>query len=195
MNCKRFEELAAGHALGVLGHEEAAQLQLLIGHDADARKEVATFIDAAAAIAAAALPRVVPSEELRARILAKVATTPQVRPRLVQAPTTEGYRFLLNTPAGWKDTGASGVRAKLLSRGPQPGYKVMLIALAPGAKLPDHDHVGTEELFMLSGHLQTEGQVMGPGDFLRADAGTHHHELVSPDGCVALLINGPVSAT
>jgi anti-sigma-K factor RskA len=110
MNCKRFEELAAGHALGALGHEEAAQLQLLIAHDADARKEVAAFIDAAAAIATAALPRVVPSEDLRARILAKVATTPQVRPAPVHAPTTEGYRFLLNSPEGWKDTGASGVR-------------------------------------------------------------------------------------
>jgi len=70
----------------------------------------------------------------------------------------------------------------------------MLMALAPGAKVPDHDHAGTEEIYMLSGHLHTEGQVMGPGDFLRAEAGTHHHEVVSPDGCLALLILGPALA-
>ena len=52
-----------------------------------------------------------------------------------------------------------------------------------------HDHSSSEELFILSGHLQTEGRLLGPGDFLHAEPGTHHHELVSPDGCVALIIN------
>jgi hypothetical protein len=33
--------------------------------------------------------------------------------------------------------------------------------------------------------------VMQPGDFLRAEAGTYHHEVFSPDGCTALLIVGP----
>jgi hypothetical protein len=47
---------------------------------------------------------------------------------------------------------------------------------------------------MLSGHLQTEGQLIGPGDFLRAEAGTHHYKATSPDGCIALLILGPAVA-
>ena len=33
--------------------------------------------------------------------------------------------------------------------------------------------------------------VFGWQDFLRADAGTHHREVISPDGCLALLILCP----
>jgi hypothetical protein len=56
---------------------------------------------------------------------------------------------------------------------------------------PLKKYAGTEELYLLAGHLHTEGQVMQPGDFLRAEAGTYHHEVFSPDGCTALLIVGP----
>ena len=191
MTCKQLEELAAGHALGALDRDEAAQLEMLMAHDADVRGEVSTFTDAAAAVASAAVPRVAPSEGLRARILAGVAATAQeAQPPPIPIAAAAGFRFVLNGPEGWVDTGIPGVRGKLLSRGPQRGYKVMLIAVAPGAKLPDHDHAGTEDLFMLSGHLHTQGHLMGPGDFLRSEAGTRH-ELISPDGCVALVVNGP----
>jgi anti-sigma factor ChrR (cupin superfamily) len=111
-----------------------------------------------------------------------------------ETPVPKGYSFLLNSPEGWVDTGVPGFRTKLLSSGPHPGYEVMLMQLVPGGKVPDHDHAGTEEIFMLSGHLHTEGHVMGPGDFLRADPGTHHHDVISPDGCVAILILGPALA-
>ena len=42
--------------------------------------------------------------------------------------------------------------------------------------------------------IDAEGQVLGPGDFVRAEAGTHHHEVISLDGCTALLILGPTLA-
>ena len=64
----------------------------------------------------------------------------------------------------------------------------LLADLAPGARFPTHDHAGSEQLYILSGHLHTEGRIMGPGDFLHAEAGTHHGELHSPDGCRALLV-------
>jgi anti-sigma factor ChrR (cupin superfamily) len=70
----------------------------------------------------------------------------------------------------------------------------MLTALAHGAKVPDHDHASSQEIYMLTGHLHTEDQVLGRGDFVRAEAGTHHHEVISPDGCKALLILGPTLA-
>ena len=194
MTRKTLEELAAGYALRALDRTEEAQLEALIAHDADVRQEVAAFIDAAADFAAASSPRVEPSIEQRARILASIAATPKLNRQTAETPVREGYSFLWNSPEGWVNTGVPGFRTKLLSSGPHPGYEVMLIELAPGAKVPDHDHSGTEEIYMLSGHLRTEGQVMGPGDFVHADAGTPHREVISPDGCVALLILCPALA-
>ena len=195
MTRKTLEELAVAYGLGMLDQTQASQLESLIAHDAEALQEVAAFIDTAAAFAAASSPRVEPSIEQRARILAGIAATPQLHRKTVETSAPNGYSFLLNSSEGWEDTHIPGFRTKLLSRGPHPGCEVMLIALAPGAKVPDHDHTGTEEIYMLSGHLHTEGHMMGPGDFLRAEAGTHHHEVVSPDGCMALLILGPALAT
>ena len=40
----------------------------------------------------------------------------------------------------------------------------------------------------------TEERMLGQGDFLRAEAGTHHRELSSPDGCTALLVVSPALA-
>ncbi len=75
------------------------------------------------------------------------------------------------------------------------GYQVVLAELAAGARFPEHDHSSSEELFIVSGHLQTEGRMLGPGDFLHAEPGTHHRELISPDGCVALIISRATLAT
>lgn len=195
MTRKILEELAVAYGLGMLDQAEASQLESLIAHDAEALQEVAAFIDTAASFAAASSPRVEPSIEQRARILAGIAATPQLHRKTAETSAPDGYSFLLNSSEGWEDTDIPGFRTKRLSRGPHPGCEVMLIALAPGAKVPDHDHTGTEEIYMLSGHLRTEGQAIGPGDFLRAEAGTRHHEVVSPEGCMALLILGPALAT
>ena len=194
MTRKRLEELAAEYGLGVLDPDELAQFESLIAHDLEVQTEVAAFIDTAAAFAAATSPSVEPSSELRTRILTRIAATPQSSSEPTETPTPEGYSFLLNSPDGWVDTAFPGFRTKLLSSGPGPDNQIMLISLEPGAKVPEHDHSCTEQIYMLTGHLRTEGRVMGPGDFLRAEAGTRHHELISPDGCVAVLILSPALA-
>ncbi|MCX6856039.1 MAG: cupin domain-containing protein [Verrucomicrobia bacterium] len=192
MNRKTLDELASGHALGALEPDEARQVKELLTHDAEVRREVAAFIDTAAAIAAAASPRVTPSAEQRARILAAVKATPQKLPDI--SPLTElpaGYRLMAHSKEGWEESEVPGFRTKMLSTGPHPGYRMMLVSFDPGTTYGDHEHDGIEELYMISGNLQTEGRLLGPGDFMRGEMGTHHHESYSPDGCVALLICRP----
>ena len=191
MTLKTLQELAAENALGALNQSETIELAAAMAHDAKARAEVAAFIDTAAAMAAAASPRVTPSEGLRGRVLAGIAGVQQER---VETEAPEGYRFVMGGDDGWDRTAIPGFRTKPLSEGPHAGRKVMLISLDAGASVPDHDHEGTEEIYMLTGHLQTEGRLLGPGDFVRAEAGTHHYVATSPEGCVALLILGPAMA-
>jgi anti-sigma factor ChrR (cupin superfamily) len=165
MTRRTLEELAAAYGLGMLDQAEASQLESLIAHDADALQEVASFIDTAAAFAAASSPCVEPSNEQRARILASIAATPQLHRKAAETSVPDGYSFMLNSSEGWVDTAIPGFRTKLLSRGPHPGCEVKLIALAPGAKVPDHDHAGTEEIYMLSGSLAYRGPGHGAGRF------------------------------
>lgn len=65
---------------------------------------------------------------------------------------------------------------------------MLLVEIGPGVAYPEHDHEGAEEMYVLSGDLRTEGRSLGPGDFLHADAGSHHRELRSIGGCTALMV-------
>lgn len=195
MNRKTLDELASGSALGVLDSNDAHQLEDFLKGNSWAQQEVAAFIDTAAAFAAAASPRVTPSADQRTRILAAVKATPQKQSETPPVPDLpHGYSILNHAEDGWTETDVPGFRTKLLSTGPQPGYRMMLVSFDPDTTFGDHEHDGIEELYMISGHLQTEGRLLGPGDFMRGEMGTHHHETYSPDGCVALLICRPALA-
>ena len=194
MTSRRLEELALEYGLGTLTPAEISQLEALMMHDAEVRDEVATFMDTTAALAAASSPLVEPSSDLRARIFAEIVNTPQWRAEKSEAAAPSGFTYQLADPEGWQDTPVPGFRTKLLSSGPGPDHQIMLVSLESGATVPAHDHAATEQLYILSGHLMTEGRMLGPGDFHRAEAGTHHYDSSSPDGCVALLILSPALA-
>lgn len=190
MSCRTLRDLAARHALGLLDAAEQAHLTLLLAQDAEAREEMGAFMDAAAAIVIAGAAPVAPSASVRSTVLARIQRTPQQAPVPAPFPALAplGFNFVSFGEGDWVETGIPGIRTKVLSDYPDASYQLILGELAPGAAFPEHDHDSREELLIISGHLQTEGRLLGPGDFLRADPGTHHHPLVSPDGCVALLI-------
>jgi len=182
-----LQELAAAKAVGALTSPEAAQFEGLVAHDESARAELAGFQDAAAAMAAAWVDPGTPSPDLRQRVLARIARTPQARP--VEAPALpKGFHLRRRGEGEWQTTPYPGVRMKMLAVSPDLGHWTVLVELVPGASFPTHDHDGSEDLLLMSGDLVTEGQTLAPGDFLHAEPRTHHHALVSPSGCVALVV-------
>jgi len=60
-----------------------------------------------------------------------------------------------------------------------------------GAHYPSHRHKEIEELFVLSGDLHVEGEIMQAGDYCRADARTLHGETFTDSGCTFLLRASP----
>ena len=207
MNRGEWHELASTHALGAASPGEAGALTHSLEGDAAAQAELGSLFDAAAALAIAGAPPATPPAGLREKILRQIAenqgaarpagaagpgavappSSPAARP--VPEGARPGFHFVLSHEGAWVDTPIPGVRMKTLSVSHDMGYRVRLAELAPGGRFPEHDHHGSEELYVLSGHLQTEGRLLGPGDFLHAEPGSRHGELVSPDGCVALLID------
>ena len=192
MRCTELQELAAAHAVGASTSAEAARSEALAADDEGLRAELAAFRDAAAAIAIGQAASPSPGAAVRAAVLARIGRTPQSK-----APsgtgTREGFLFRFHGEGEWQPTPVPGLRVKLLSISRDLGHRTILAELAPGTAFPAHDHHGSEDLMVLSGDLITEGRTLGPGDFLHSAAGTHHTPLVSPNGCVALIVE-PIPA-
>jgi anti-sigma factor ChrR (cupin superfamily) len=193
MNCDQLQQLAAAAALGALSPEERARWERHLATCPDASQEVARFADAAAAYALASAPPQTPSAALRERLLARVRSSAKANPSVEAtesasgAPAPAGFDFVWSD-APWGPSPVLGARLKVLSVRPQHPYAVLLMELAPQTTYPEHDHLGPEELYVLSGDLRTEGRLLGPGDYLHAEPGTHHQSLYTECGCTALLV-------
>jgi anti-sigma factor ChrR (cupin superfamily) len=86
----------------------------------------------------------------------------------------------------WEPTNHADIETKLLYADPS-GRQTMLVRMAPGAKLPDHRHVGVEQSFVLEGTLVDEDGACAAGNFVWRRPGSVHTAW-SPDGCVVLAI-------
>lgn len=202
MNCDEFQEWAASEALGALGPDEAARLRERLTHDASARAELTRFLEAAGSLATT-LPRVRPSPAVRERVLARIRSVPRPSGEAGRVPAGNGsgptagaaglpevragFHFVL-AEAPWQPSPLPGARMKVLSAGAGQDYAMLLVEIGAGVIYPEHDHFGAEEMFVLTGDLQTEGRSLGPGDFLHAESGTHHRPLRSVGGCTAIMV-------
>lgn len=197
MNCTRLQELAAAYALGALDRTEAADLEALADSDPDIRVEVDAFLAVVAALIRQVTPVDAPAG-VRDRVLARIRITPQQHPveNVPTAPVADlsGFRFLRPADGAWTESLHRGVRFQVLASNVRRNYMMLYLELDPGAIYPGHSHSGSEELFVVRGDLVTEGRNMQAGDFLHSDPGTHHHDLVSPGGCQALLLTPLTSA-
>jgi anti-sigma factor ChrR (cupin superfamily) len=126
-------------------------------------------------IVAESIAPIDPPAALRDRILGAVSNTPQ-NTSTVRA--NEG-RWLRLVP---------GVTVKPLSEDLERGTATILMKLEPGSRVAGHDHTGPEDSFVISGSCRIGTTYLSVGDFHHADAGTHHGEIVSEDGCVLLLV-------
>jgi anti-sigma factor ChrR (cupin superfamily) len=87
----------------------------------------------------------------------------------------------------WEETRFPGVATKTLFIDQATGSVTALIKMAPGARLPDHEHPLAEQSFVLEGVLADDGGKCAAGDFVWRPAGSRH-EAWSPDGCLVLGI-------
>ena len=79
----------------------------------------------------------------------------------------------------WQPTRFEGIEVKPLLVDRASGLVTSLIRMAPGAVLPDHEHVLIEQTYVLEGHLvdkagPDEGIECGPGEFIWRPAGSRH---------------------
>ena len=92
----------------------------------------------------------------------------------------------------WETTRFKGVETKTLLVDPKNGLVTVLLRMAPGSVLPDHEHVLIEQTYMFEGTLvdregPDEGLTVGPGEYVWRPAGSRHSAW-TPDGGLMLAI-------
>lgn len=81
----------------------------------------------------------------------------------------------------------AGVDICHLYSGPENGPVAALLRYAPGASVPEHLHVGTEFILVLSGAQSDDHGDYGAGTVLVSPPGSRH-TIVSAQGCIVLAI-------
>lgn len=85
----------------------------------------------------------------------------------------------------WTPTRFKGVDMKLLMEDKETGLSTALVRFAPGATLPDHEHVELEQTFVLEGSLEDQEGAATVGNYVWRPAGSRH-DAHAPNGCLAL---------
>jgi anti-sigma factor ChrR (cupin superfamily) len=92
----------------------------------------------------------------------------------------------------WQQTRFPGCEVKTLLFDKSTGLVTALMRFAPGAILPEHEHVKIEQTWVLEGRLvdldgPAAGLSVGPGEFVWREAGSRH-SACTPDGGVMLAM-------
>jgi anti-sigma factor ChrR (cupin superfamily) len=107
-------------------------------------------------------------------------------------PKTEHSHVVRPAAMEWQKTRFAGCEAKTLLFDASTGLVTALMRFAPGAVLPDHEHVKIEQTYVLEGRLVDKegpaaGLDVGPGEFVWREPGSRHVAWC-PDGGLMLAM-------
>ncbi len=141
------------------------------------------------------------SRDVRTAALARLDDTPvEVDPPTSTAPMAPTDRpmapVLLYESGKWQWVGP-GVYRQFIEVPDDTGTRVFMLKAAPGTRLPDHRHVGTEWTCVLKGAFRHDHGRFGAGDFDEADGSVNHNPYVEEgEECICLVaLNGHVEMT
>jgi anti-sigma factor ChrR (cupin superfamily) len=97
-------------------------------------------------------------------------------------------RFVEVAGLPWEKTRFPGVETKTLLVDRETGVFTALMKMAPGAKLPDHEHVLIEQTYVLEGSLVCGEGECKAGDYVWRPAGTRHEAWGGTQGGLMLAI-------
>ena len=97
-------------------------------------------------------------------------------------------RFVEVARLPWEKTRFPGVEAKTLLVDRETGVVTSLMKFAPGARLPDHEHVLIEQTYVLEGSLVCGEGECKAGEFVWRPAGSRHEAWAGPQGGLMLAM-------
>jgi anti-sigma factor ChrR (cupin superfamily) len=125
--------------------------------------------------AAGSLEPVEPPAGVRAAVMAAIRNVPGSHESLT-----------IRAEEGRWTVVAPGARTKKLAKG--DGRFTFLLEMEPNAVVPEHDHEGGEDSYVIRGSCHIGSLGLAQGDFHHADASAHHGDVVaSAEGCLLLI--------
>ena len=97
-------------------------------------------------------------------------------------------RFVEVAKLPWEKTRFAGVEGKTLVVDKETGVVTALMKFAPGARLPDHEHMRIEQTYVLEGSLICGEGECKAGDFVWRPPGSRHEAWGGPQGGLMLAI-------
>lgn len=183
-----LDDLALRHALGELDGTERTQFETCMDcPHSRAASLVAGYREVIADVSTAAAVPSTPRGEVKEQVMSEIRSrhfTARHAAALPHAVSSAIARSTSDLP--WMPTPYRGVRMREIS--PGPDHAILMLECAPGAAFPEHDHAGTEDVYILSGDARLGTRTLQAGDFLHAEAGTHHEAMITVGGCQALII-------
>jgi quercetin dioxygenase-like cupin family protein len=99
-----------------------------------------------------------------------------------------GFVVVRAAEGAWRDGPTDGVAMKPIFSDPAHEAYTSLVHMRPGARLPRHRHLTTEQVYMIEGNGHVAGHGFTPGDYYRMPAGSVHDVSYTEAGCIFLLI-------
>lgn len=97
-------------------------------------------------------------------------------------------RFVDVAAQPWEKTRFPGVEAKVLLADRATGVTTALMKFAPGARLPDHEHIMIEQTWVIEGSLVCGEGECKAGEFVWRPAGSRHEAWGGPQGGLMLAM-------
>ena len=188
---EEFKLLAPFFALDTLDESEHRAFTEELYKSPELQSELNAFEAAVAAIAYT-VPPVPVAPNLKHRLFQRIAELSPI-PKGVNSqpviPAAQNNTFSVivrSKNVKWRNYIVSGISFANLYVDREKREYTCLMRLEPGVRFPLHRHGGVEEVFMLEGDLEVEGEVCYPGDYIRSFPNSLHAP-VSRDGCLLLV--------
>jgi anti-sigma factor ChrR (cupin superfamily) len=114
------------------------------------------------------------------------AATPKAANHAQLPPLASRFVEVASLP--WEKTRFPGVEAKTLLVDRSTGVVTSLMKFAPGARLPEHEHVLIEQTYVLEGSLICGEGECKAGDYVWRPAGSRHEAWAGPQGGLMLAM-------
>ena len=97
-----------------------------------------------------------------------------------------------NRDDAWEVWGERGAH-KVTLFGPGEIHEASWVGrMLPDVQVPEHDHAGGEEVFVVDGSIEDEAARADPGTWMRFPVGFRHAPFSHGDGCVMIIREGDV---
>lgn len=194
-----FAELAPLYVLDALDEIDRRWVEDQIAANPELAAELAEHETTVAALSYSAPPLPI-ADSLKDRLfdrlgfdrssfeLSNSTPSPSSLPNSLSAETGSAVETdsAVETELNWQPHSIPGVSIAVLHIDEEKREISCLLKTEPGARYPLHRHAGIEEVLVLEGSLEIDGQHYGKYSYIRSEQHSTH-ALTSPQGCICFV--------